>query len=90
MDLQEEKMSWWKSWNVQSKISCKWFTQKESVDYKDTFSPVAMLKSICILLSIAAHYDYEIWQMNIKTEFLNGHLKETIHMVQPEGFVVEG
>ena len=59
------------------------FTQKEGVDYEDTFSPVAMLKSIQILLSIAAHYDYEIWQMDIKTTFLNRHLEETIYMVQP-------
>ncbi|RVW19632.1 Retrovirus-related Pol polyprotein from transposon TNT 1-94 [Vitis vinifera] len=48
-----------------------------------------MLKSIRILLSIAAYYDYEIWQMDVKTAFLNGHLEETIYMVQPEGFVVK-
>ncbi|KAL6318107.1 hypothetical protein AAG906_035252 [Vitis piasezkii] len=48
-----------------------------------------MLKSIRILLSIAAYYDYEIWQMDVKTTFLNGHLEETIYMVQPEGFVVK-
>ena len=38
----------------------KGFTQKEGVDYEDTFSPVGMLKAIWILLSIVAHYDYEI------------------------------
>ncbi|WJZ97236.1 hypothetical protein VitviT2T_015857 [Vitis vinifera] len=48
-----------------------------------------MLKSIRILLSIAAYYDYEIWQMDVKTTFLNGHLKETIYMVELEGFVVK-
>ena len=37
------------------------YTQKEGVDYEESFSPIAMLKSIRILLSIAAHYDYEIW-----------------------------
>ena len=49
-----------------------------------------MLKSIWILLSIAAHYDYEIWQIDFKTTFLNGYLEKTIYMVQPEGFVVKG
>ena len=47
----------------------KWYIQKEDIDYEETFSPVAMLKSIRILLSIAARYDYEIWQMDVKTLF---------------------
>lgn len=49
-----------------------------------------MLKSIRILLSIAACMDYEIWQMDVKTAFLNGTLDETIYMEQPEGFVKKG
>ena len=48
---------------------------------KKTFSPVAMLKSIRILLSIDAYYDYEIWQMDVKTVFLNGNLDEEIYMM---------
>ena len=59
----------------------KGYTQKEGVDYEETFSPVAMLKSIIILLSIVAHYDYEIWQMDVKTAFLNGNLEEKIYMI---------
>jgi hypothetical protein len=46
-----------------------------------------MLKSIRILLAIAAYFDYEIWQMDIKTAFLNGNIKEKLYMVQPDGFV---
>ena len=57
------------------------------MDYDETFSPVAMLKSIRILLAIAAHFDYEIWQMDVKTAFLNGNIEEELYMVQPEGFV---
>ena len=45
-----------------------------------------MLKSIRILIAIAAHYDYEIWQMDVKTAFLNGNLLEKVYMTQPEGF----
>ncbi|GKD21889.1 retrotransposon protein, putative, ty1-copia subclass [Tanacetum coccineum] len=52
-----------------------------------TFSPVADIRAIRILISIAAHYDYKIWKMDIKTAFLNGYLDEDIYMVQPEGFV---
>ena len=58
----------------------KGYTRKEGIDY-ETFSPVAMLKSIRILLSIAVHLNYEIWQMNVKTTFLNGYLEEDIYMM---------
>ena len=44
-----------------AKLVAKGYTQKEGIDYEETFSPVAMLKSIRILLSITTHYDYEIW-----------------------------
>ena len=49
-----------------------------------------MLKSIKILLSIAAVLDYEIWQMDFKTTFLNGHLEENIYMQQQDGFTQKG
>ena len=49
-----------------------------------------MLKSIRILLAVAAYYDYEIWRMDVKTAFLNGNIEEELYMVQPEGFVVPG
>ncbi|GJZ69549.1 retrotransposon protein, putative, ty1-copia subclass [Tanacetum coccineum] len=57
------------------------------VDYEETFSPVADIRAIRILIAIAALYDYEIWKMDIKTAFLNGYLDEDIYMVQPECFV---
>nr|GFA79676.1 retrotransposon protein, putative, Ty1-copia subclass [Tanacetum cinerariifolium] len=57
------------------------------VDYEETFLPVADIRAIRILISIAAFYDYEIWQMDVKTTFLNGYLDEDIYMVQLEGFV---
>ena len=46
-----------------------------------------MLKSVRIMLAIAAFYNYETWQMDVKTTFLNGFLKEELYMMQPEGFV---
>ncbi|GKF23192.1 retrotransposon protein, putative, ty1-copia subclass, partial [Tanacetum coccineum] len=48
---------------------------------------VADIRAIRIILAIAAFYDYEIWQMDIKTAFLNGHPSEDIYMVQHKGFV---
>ena len=60
------------------------------MNYEETFSPVAMLKSIRILLSMAASLDYEIWQMDVKTAFLNDNLDKEIYMSQLEGFIVQG
>jgi hypothetical protein len=70
-----------------ARLVAKGFRQIQGIDYNETFSPVAMLKSVRLLLSIAAYYDYEIWQMDVKTAFLYGILTEDVHMVQPEGFV---
>ena len=55
--------------------------QVQRVYYDETFSPVAMLKSVRIMLAIAAFYDYEIWQMDVKTAFLNGFLEEELYMM---------
>ncbi|KAH9753253.1 Integrase catalytic domain-containing protein [Citrus sinensis] len=73
-----------------ARLVAKGFTQKEGIDYEETFSLVAMLKSIKILLSIAAVLDYEIWQMDVKIAFLNGYLEEDIYMQQPDGFIQKG
>ncbi|KAK8686089.1 hypothetical protein V6N13_125116 [Hibiscus sabdariffa] len=76
--------------NVQTykgRLVAKGFRQIHGIDYDETFSPVAMFKSIRILLAIAAFHDYEIWQMDVKTAFLNGKLEKDVYMTQPEGFV---
>ncbi|KAJ9546652.1 hypothetical protein OSB04_019195 [Centaurea solstitialis] len=65
----------------------KGFTQTHGIEYDETFSPVAMLKSIRILMAISAYFNYEIWHMDVKTAFLNGKLTEDVYMQQPEGFV---
>nr|GEU32011.1 retrotransposon protein, putative, Ty1-copia subclass [Tanacetum cinerariifolium] len=52
------------------------YTQTPGIDYEETFSPVADIRSIRILIAIAAYYYYEIWQMDVKFAFLNGYLNE--------------
>ncbi|GJY51001.1 retrotransposon protein, putative, ty1-copia subclass [Tanacetum coccineum] len=69
--------------NVHTYKAClvaKGYTQLYGVDYKEMFSPVANIRAIRILISIAVFYDYEIWQMDVKTAFLNGYLDEDIYM----------
>ncbi|KAJ9540760.1 hypothetical protein OSB04_027266 [Centaurea solstitialis] len=70
-----------------ARLVAKGFTQTHGIDYDETFSPVAMLKSIRILMAISAYFNYEIWQMDVKTAFLNGKLTEDVYMEQPEGFI---
>nr|GEU46561.1 hypothetical protein [Tanacetum cinerariifolium] len=70
-----------------ARLMAKGYTQLYGVDYEETLLPVADIRAIRILISIEAFYDYEIWQMDVKTTFLNGYLDEDIYTVQPEGFV---
>ncbi|GKA96533.1 retrotransposon protein, putative, ty1-copia subclass [Tanacetum coccineum] len=70
-----------------ARLVAKGFTQTYKVDYEETFSPVVDIRAIRILIAIAAYYDYEIWQMDVKTAFLNVYLSEEVYMEQPEGFV---
>ncbi|KAJ9545830.1 hypothetical protein OSB04_025537 [Centaurea solstitialis] len=59
-----------------ARLVAKGFTQTHGIDYDETYSPVAMLKSIRILMAISAYFNYEIWQIDVKTAFLNGKLTE--------------
>ena len=64
-------------WNrkVQGLISSKkGYTQKEGVDYKETFSPVSTKDSFRVVMALVAHFDLELHQMDVKTIFLNGDL----------------
>ncbi|GKE44838.1 retrotransposon protein, putative, ty1-copia subclass [Tanacetum coccineum] len=70
-----------------ARLVAKGFTQTPGIDYEETFSPVADIRAIRILIAIATFCDYEIWQMDVKTAFLNRYLNEEVCMEQPEGFV---
>ncbi|KAL0400222.1 UNVERIFIED_CONTAM: hypothetical protein Sradi_2365500 [Sesamum radiatum] len=75
---------------VKARLVAKGYTQGPRVNFGETYSPVAMAKSIRILLAIAAWYDYEIWQMDMKTDFLNNFVEEEIYMDQLEDFTTVG
>jgi hypothetical protein len=72
-----------------SRLVAKGFTQREGIDYNETFSPVSSKDSFRIIMALEAHYDLELHQINVKTDFLNGDLYENIYMTQPKGFVVD-
>ena len=70
-----------------ARLIAKGFKQTHGIDYHETFSPIAMVKYIRILIAIAAYHDYEILKIDVKTAFLNGNLLEDVYMTQLEGFV---
>ena len=57
------------------------------VDYDETFAPIARMESIRILLALACHLKFKLYQMDAKTAFLNGILKEDVDVAQPKGFI---
>jgi hypothetical protein len=69
-----------------ARLGAKSFTQKEGIDYHETFSPVSKNDSFRIIIELIAHFDLELHQMDVKTSFLNGDLEEEVYMKQPEGF----
>ena len=87
MDFLEEDIRYGNVTVDKAWLVAKGFRQVQGVDYDETFSHVAMLKSVRIILAITAFYDYEIWQIDVKTAFLNGFLEEELYMMQPEGFI---
>nr|GEX19284.1 retrotransposon protein, putative, Ty1-copia subclass [Tanacetum cinerariifolium] len=68
-----------------ARLMANGYTQTPGIDYEETFSPVTDIRAIRILIAIPTYYDYEIWQMDVKTAFLNGYLDEEVYMEKPKG-----
>ncbi|GKE32593.1 retrovirus-related pol polyprotein from transposon TNT 1-94, partial [Tanacetum coccineum] len=68
-------------------LVAKGYHQEEGLDFKESFTPVARLEAIRIFLANAASKTMTVYQMDVKTAFLNGELKEVVYVRQPEGFV---
>nr|GEZ21591.1 retrovirus-related Pol polyprotein from transposon TNT 1-94 [Tanacetum cinerariifolium] len=63
------------------------YSQQEGIDYDESFAPVARIEAICLFLAYVAHKDFIVFQMDVKTTFLNENLKEEVYVGQPPGFV---
>ncbi|GKA44003.1 retrovirus-related pol polyprotein from transposon TNT 1-94 [Tanacetum coccineum] len=70
-----------------ARLVAQGFRQEEGVDFEESFAPVAKIEAICIFVENAAHKNMTIYQMDVKTAFLSGELKEEVYVSQPEGFV---
>jgi hypothetical protein len=69
-----------------SRLVAQGFSQKEGIDYEETFAPVARLEAIRILLAISVAKGFKLHQMDVKSAFLNGVLEEEVYVRQPPGF----
>jgi hypothetical protein len=69
-----------------ARLATKGYSQVEGLDFDETFAPIASLELIRILLVYATHHDFKLYQMDIKSAFLNGPIKEKVYMEQPLGF----
>ncbi|GJR59826.1 retrovirus-related pol polyprotein from transposon TNT 1-94 [Tanacetum coccineum] len=70
-----------------ARLVAKGYAQEEGIDFEESFAPVARLEAVRIFIAYAAHKSFPIYQMDVKTAFLNGPLKEEVYVAQPEGFV---
>ncbi|KAL8094560.1 hypothetical protein AgCh_036187 [Apium graveolens] len=72
-----------------TRLVAQGYNQQEGIDFDETYAPVARLKAIRILMAFTAHKGFKLYQMDVKSAFLNGHLKEEVYLKQPPGFIHE-
>ena len=70
-----------------ARLVAKGYSQQEGIDYDETFAPVARLEAIRMFLAYAAHKKFKVFQMDVKSAFLNGELEEEVFVEQPPGFI---
>ncbi|GJV50202.1 retrovirus-related pol polyprotein from transposon TNT 1-94 [Tanacetum coccineum] len=70
-----------------TRLVAKGYKQEEGIDFEESFAPVARLEAVRMFIAYAAHKNITIFQMDVKTAFLNGPLKEEVYVSQPEGFI---
>ncbi|GKC83082.1 retrovirus-related pol polyprotein from transposon TNT 1-94, partial [Tanacetum coccineum] len=70
-----------------ARLVARGYRQEEGIDFEESFAPVARLEAIRIFLAFAAHMNMVVYQMDVKTAFLNGILREEVYVSQPDGFV---
>jgi hypothetical protein len=73
-----------------ARLIAKGYSQVKCFNFDETFAPVARLESIRMLLAYATHHDFKLYQIDIKSAFLNGPIKEEVYVEQPPGFKSEG
>ena len=71
-----------------TRLVAQGFTQVEGLDFEETYAPMARLEAIRMLLAYAAHHDFKLYQIDVKSAFLNGPIQELIYIEQPPGLKI--
>jgi hypothetical protein len=73
-----------------ARLVAKGYKQKYGIDYEEVFASVAQLDMLRLLISLVAHHSWKIYQLDVKSAFLNGVLEEEVYVGQPKGFISKG
>jgi hypothetical protein len=73
-----------------ARLVAKDYKEKYGIDYEEVFALVARLNTVRLLISLVAHHSWKIYQLDVKSAFLNGVLEEEVYVEQPEGFISQG
>ena len=68
------------------RLVCKGYSQQERIGYEKTYAPMARIEVVRLFLAYAAHKKFKVYQMDVKSAFLNGEIEEEVYIEQPEGF----
>ena len=71
-----------------ARLVCKGYAQQEGIDFEETFAPVARLEAIRMFLALSSFQNFKVFQMDVKSTFLNGDLEEEVYIEQPDGFIL--
>nr|GEZ69609.1 hypothetical protein [Tanacetum cinerariifolium] len=87
IEAMQEELHEFERLENKARLVARGYRQEEGIDFEDSFAPVARLEAIRIFLTYAAHKNMVVYQMDVKTAFLNGNLREEVYVSQPDRFV---
>ncbi|KAA0025464.1 putative mitochondrial protein [Cucumis melo var. makuwa] len=89
INVMQEELLQFKQCKTRNKarLVAQGYAQVEGVEFDETFAPIAKLEAICLLLDISCIHRFKLYQMDVKSAFLNGYLKEEVYVTQPKWFI---
>nr|GFA58449.1 hypothetical protein [Tanacetum cinerariifolium] len=87
IEAMQEELNEFERLENKARLVARGYRQEEGIDFEESFAPIARLEAIRIFLAYATHKNMVVYQMDVKTAFLNGNLREHVYVSQPDGFV---